>query len=167
MKNYQYETSPRKYEPEYNNKKKKQNTKKIKKPSNSKQEKKKQKIERIKFNFTVILNISVLLIVAFLLIFRNASINQSFAEIQNLKTQVSELQKENDQLEISIQNSLNLSNIELIAKETLGMQKLSTKQTIYLTLPKKDYVEPSTEKVVIEEEKGGFKEFLKFLKNIF
>ena len=33
------------------------------------------------------------------------------------------------------------------------MQKLSSKQTVYITLPKKDYVESASEKVVIEEEK--------------
>lgn len=31
------------------------------------------------------------------------------------------------------------------------MQKLSSKQTVYITLPKKDYVETAAEKVVINE----------------
>ena len=38
-----------------------------------------------------------------------------------------------------------------VAKEELGMQKLSSKQTVYITLPKKDYVETAAEKVVINE----------------
>jgi len=56
-------------------------------------------------------------------------------------------------LEVNIENSLNLSNIEREAKERLGMQKLTSKQTVYISLPKKDYVEPATEEVIIEEEK--------------
>ena len=31
------------------------------------------------------------------------------------------------------------------------MQKLSSKQTVYITLPKKDYVETAAEKVVIND----------------
>ena len=34
------------------------------------------------------------------------------------------------------------------------MQKLSSKQTVYINLPKEDYVEQRTEEVIIEEEKG-------------
>ena len=40
------------------------------------------------------------------------------------------------------------------AKEKLGMEKLTNKQTVYVTLPKKDYVESATEKVVLKEEKN-------------
>ena len=63
------------------------------------------------------------------------------------------MQKENEQLEINIENSLNIKNIEKEAKEKLGMEKLTNKQTVYVTLPKKDYVESATEKVVLKEEK--------------
>ena len=63
------------------------------------------------------------------------------------------MQKENEQLKVSIENSVNISNIEKVAKEELGMQKLSGKQTVYVTLPKKDYVESASEKVVIEKNK--------------
>ncbi len=63
------------------------------------------------------------------------------------------IQKENEQLKVSIENSLNMSNIEKVAKEELGMVKLTSKQTVYISLPKKDYVESASEKVVIEEQK--------------
>ena len=40
------------------------------------------------------------------------------------------------------------------------MKKLTNKQTIYITLPKKDYVESPSEKVIIEEnnKKGWFEQ---------
>ena len=68
-----------------------------------------------------------------------------------MQKQLAALQKENEQLNVSIQNSVNISTIEKVAKEELGMQKLSSKQTVYITLPKKDYVETAAEKVVINE----------------
>ena len=70
------------------------------------------------------------------------------------------MQKENEQLKVNIANGLNLNNIEKIAKEKLGMQKLTNKQTLYVSLPKKDYVESASEKVVIEKEKNWFENFV-------
>lgn len=173
---YQYETSPRKYEQEYDNRPRKskkqknkniQKTQKVKNAQKEKQEKKRQKIEAFKLRVTITFNVLIFLAIVFAVIYRNALITQSFSEIQGLKAKVSEFQKENDQLEISIQNSLNLSTIEQTAKELLGMQKLTNKQTIYLTLPKKDYVEPSTEEVVIEENTGIMQNIIDFITNIF
>ena len=85
---------------------------------------------------------------------RNSQIDKKFDQIQDQKKQLATLQKENEQLKVSIENSLNLNNVEKVAKEELGMQKLSTRQTVYITLPKKDYVESASEKVKIEEEKN-------------
>ena len=47
----------------------------------------------------------------------------------------------------------------------LGMQKLTSKQTIYVSLPKRDYVEPATEEVIIEE-KNEYESILKKIKNM-
>ena len=45
------------------------------------------------------------------------------------------------------------------------MEKLTNKQTVYVSLPKKDYVESASEKVVIEKEMNWLEElFNKFLK---
>ena len=62
------------------------------------------------------------------------------------------IQKENEQLKVNLENSLNLSNIEKMAREILGMQKLDSSQKVYVSLDKKDYVEPASEEVVIQEE---------------
>ena len=81
--------------------------------------------------------------------------------MQTLKRDLSSLEKENEQLKVSIENSLNLNTIEKLAKEKLGMQKLTNKQTIYVTLPKKDYIEAAPEEVVIEdEEKNWFEKLI-------
>jgi len=40
------------------------------------------------------------------------------------------------------------------------MQKLTNKQTVYISLPKKDYVEAATEEVIIEEETNWFENII-------
>ena len=98
--------------------------------------------------------------------YRNSQINEKFSEVQNLKEQLASIEKENEQLEVSIENSLNANNIEKLAKEQLGMQKLTNKQTVNVVLPKKDYVEPARQKVVIEknQEENWFQKLLDKLK---
>ena len=97
--------------------------------------------------------------------YKITQINEKFSEIQNLRTQLSSLQKENEQLQVTIENSLNLSNIEKQAKEKLGMQKLTNKQTVYVSLPKKDYIESATEKVEISDNNENW--FQKLVDKIF
>lgn len=144
---YQYETSPRKLQPAYNPKKK-SNLKVVEqkrpKVKVSVEEKKKQ----VKMTFTIVAVFALLLTISY----RNSQINEKFNNVQTLKRELSSLQKENEQLKVSIENSLNNNYIEQQAKEKLGMKKLTNKQTVYVTLPKKDYVESPAEKVIIEEE---------------
>ncbi|MBR3696825.1 MAG: cell division protein FtsL [Clostridia bacterium] len=167
IRNYQYETSPRKLEPYKETSKKRKKVNKKNTTKSKKQIKKQKAKETLKNKIFITLNCVFILGVLFAVIWRNSLISQSFSQIQILKSEIAEIQKENDQLEISIQNSLNLSNIEQEAKEKLGMQKLTSKQTIYLNFPKKDYVEPSTEEVVIEENIGIWQTIINFFNNIF
>ena len=79
---------------------------------------------------------------------------------EELKKTLSAIEKENEQLKINIENSLNLNNVEQSAKEMLGMQKLDNSQKVYVNLPKKDYVEPAVEEVVIENKEMNWFEKL-------
>lgn len=170
---YQYETSPRKIRPEYNDKPKKKVKKKkstaLKPKTKAKinTEKKNKKLEELKFKAKVSTLLLLAFAMLFIIIYRNSQINESFAKIQKLKAKVTTIQKENDQLEIAIQNSENINNIEKAAKEQLGMQKLSSKQTFYITLPKKDYVEPKGEEIILEEETSFINNVINKIKNIF
>lgn len=164
---YQYETSPRKLEPEYTPvknpyKSKKTTAKKIdkKKEQEKAKELKKQKRKAIEY-----------LVIGFLVLFaisyRNSQIDESFSKVEDLKEKLSEAKKQNAQLEVSIENGLNLSNLEQEAKEQLGMQKLNPKQTMYVSLPKADYIEPAAEEVIIEDENTGVKGIINKVLNIF
>lgn len=152
---YQYETSPRKLEPDYKPRRKKAKTVKKKAKVNSKLIKK-EKSKKVKQTITVVALFVILVAISY----RNSEINESFSKVQTLKTELAAIQKENEQLEVNIENSLNLNNIEQIAKEKLGMQKLTNRQTVYIELPKKDYVKPATENIILPEENNWFAEFI-------
>ena len=141
--NYQYGTSPRKTEQTYKNKKEKLKVVK----DVSKQEKKITADERKK-RFKSTLVIVAAFVVLLTISYRNSKINEEFSEIRSMKKELSSIQKENEQLKVSIENSLNFNYIEQVAKEKLGMQKLSNRQTIYVNLPKKDYIQSASEKMI-------------------
>lgn len=156
---YEYETSPRKLEPDV--KRRTQTKKKRLKvvedlPRQDVKISKEQKKKQMKLTLVVVGVFIILLTISY----RNSQINEKFNEVQTLKKELSSLQKENEQLKVTIENSLNLNTIEKLAKEQLGMQKLTSKQIIYVSLPKKDYVQPTSEEIIKEEEKNGFQQFI-------
>ena len=163
---YQYGTNPRKVEPEYSPYKQK-TTNKSRKPevlkTKTKEEVKVSKKEKIKTTKRIGLVIAIF-IVLLTISYRNSQINENFNQVQNLKKELSSLEKENEQLKVNIENSVNLNNIEQAAKEKLGMQKLTNKQAVYVSLPKKDYIETSTEEVKIEEDQNWFEKILNIFK---
>lgn len=180
---YQSETSPRQIQPEYRPYRNKYPEKKIQtstqskksvktdvRVANKKQPKKatvqKSKIEntvkvkksikpKAKLVFIIIAGFSIL----FTISYRNSIINETFSKKENLKSELKGIQKTNEQLQVSIENSLNLNNVEQEAKGRVGMQKLTNSQKIYVNLEKKDYVESATEEIILNEE-GNFFERL-------
>lgn len=169
---YQYETSPRKLEPEYNPRK---NNKKQKKVSNKNENIKKEikqkakenvklknavRIRRKKLVVGILFAFTILLAISY----RNSLINESFSKVKGLKNELSTIEKENEQLQVSIESSLNLKSIEQAAQEKLGMQRLLQDQKIYINLPKKDYVESATEEIKTEEEKNIVQKIIGFIK---
>lgn len=162
---YQYETSPRKlkleYEPQkspYARKKSSTLKKKEQKPKEKRQLK-----PKVKIVLYVLLGFSVL----FAISYRNSLITANFNKKEDMQKELNVLQKENAQLKINIQNSLNLANVEKSATAMLGMKKLDDSQKIYVNLPKKDYVEPASEQVMVTEEKGWFQKVIEGITSLF
>ena len=154
---YQYTTSPRKLEPDYRKEKQKRKIKVVEDlPRQKVVISKEQKSKQIKITLFVIAIFGILLTISY----RNSQIDEKFAEMKTLEQELASLQKENEQTRVSIENGLNLNNIEKLAKEKLGMQKLTNRQTIYVSLPKKDYVESASEKIVIEDDKNWFEKLI-------
>ena len=149
---YQYETSPKKLQPEYEpNRKKKEykktsTAKRLNEKENNKTKSKQN--HKVKLVLYVAISFAVLLGICY----RNSLIGEKFNKKEELKTQLSSIQKENEQLKVNIESNLNLNHVEEMAKEKLGMKKLDNSQKIYINLPKKDYIEAATEEVKIEED---------------
>ena len=143
---YQYGTSPRKLEPDYT-RKPKQKRKQLKVVEDLPRQQIKVSKEQRKRQMKTTVIVAGLFLLLLTISCRNSQIDKQFNQIQNQKKQLAALQKDNEQLKVSIENSINISNIEKVAKEELG------KQTVYVTLPKKDYVETESEKVVKTETK--------------
>ena len=161
---YQYETSPRKLEPEYAPKK---NNYKGKKSTLRKQAVNKKKIqEERKMHRKMIMYVIFTFSILFAISYRNAQIDESFEKVQDYKKELAAVEKENSQLELAIESSLNLSNIEQQAKELLGMQKLTNQQIVYVNLDKDDHIESVAESVNIEEE-NFFDKVINTVKNLF
>lgn len=148
---YEYGTTPRKLEPDYAPKKKKKSDIQKQIKINEEQRKEALKLEKKQHNKNVALIIAIFLMLL-AVSYRSSLINEKFNEIQNAKAELASIEKTNGQLEVSIESSLNLSNIEEAAKQNLGMQRLDNAQKVYVTLDKKDYVEASTEDIDMDSD---------------
>lgn len=176
-KGYQFETSPKKLQPEYEpnkeqhiNKKAKnktvtkKTTKTIKANEAKKNKASKAEIKRkAKFIAYIVFGFSVL----FTISYRNSIINEKFNQKESLKADLTEIQKVNEQLEVSVENELNLTSIEKIAKERLGMNKLSNGQKVYVNLPKKEYVESKTDGIITQSDESLYQKAYNKIKEFF
>ena len=162
---YQYETSPRKLQPEYTPIKKKYPKKSTlsKKTINAQKQAKVAESKNIK----IMLYIGIIFAILFAVSYRNALIAQTYSQVKDLKVQLSKIEKKNEQIEVNIESKTNLSAIEKRAKEELGMKKLDDSQTVYVSLDKKDYIESAAESVKLEEELTWFEKIVDTIKNIF
>lgn len=147
---YQYDTSPKKLKPEYRRKNKeypKKSTVYKEKENKNYKENKKEEMQEIKKKAKIIFYVLATFAIVFTISYRNSLIDEAYSKTESLKNEYSKIEKENEQIEVSIDNSLNFNNIEQTAKELLGMTKLSGKQTVYIHLPKQDYIESKSEEV--------------------
>lgn len=144
---YQYETSPRKYEPDYTTRqttRRKVETKKI-----SKQEIERRKLEKQRIKKAEERKRKTRLVIAVLTIFgmllavsyREISIMEMFNQKKAMEEQLAVIEKENGQVEKSIkevESTLDWNKIKQIATEQLGME---IKSSTAVDLEKVDNVE--------------------------
>ena len=162
---YQYETSPRKLQPDYTPVKKRYPKKSTAKKQNVNPQVKKQEAKNL--NTKIIFYIAVVFAVLFAVSYRNALIAQTYSQVKDLKSELAQVEKENKQLEINIESQTNFGAIEEKAKNDLGLKKLDDSQIVYVSLDKQDYVESSMQEVKIEEDLNWFESIINKIKNIF
>ncbi|MBP3283976.1 MAG: cell division protein FtsL [Clostridia bacterium] len=78
--------------------------------------------------------------VALAIVCRYAMINNMNMETIRLKKQLTELNNMNAQLQLNAEKSLNLSEVEKYASETLGLQKPQNYQIEYIKVAKQDLI---------------------------
>lgn len=140
---YQYETSPRKIKPEYEPIKRTYPKKSTARNTKKAKEKETKKINKPK----TILYIAIGFATLFVISYRYAVIDKTYSNLKEKNTELASIEKETAQLEASIESGLKLTTIEQEAAEQLGMQKLTAEQKVYVSLPKTDYVETSSEEI--------------------
>ena len=149
---YQYDTNPRKLKPEYEPVKKEYPKKSTARKVNRKEEAKRRR----RLHRKVISYIALCFSALFVISYRYSMIDDTYAALDDKKVELAAVEKEATQLEANIESGLNLGKIEEEAKETLGMKKLSTEQIVYVTLPKTDHVETSSEEVKSSDFEGNW-----------
>lgn len=172
---YSMDTSPRKFESDYDGydmnaggiatkerpvKKEKyvKNKKKINNQSKAKVNTRETKKSTIK-----VIDIVICFAVLITICYRYALVNISFEEKENLKKSYAAVQKQNEQLKVTIEQKMNVSTIEQEAKEKLGMQKLDNNQKVYVNLEKSDYIESAVDKSDVNENQTWWSKLLKDL----
>lgn len=156
---YQYETSPRKLEPDYRRAKPNQKNPVQRKTSPKKNTNKKAKNKRkfkLSFEFKFFINSMLVFAVVFAIIACQTLVEQKYKERETLKKEYSEL--------LASKNLTGDSeeDIRILASQ-YGMQ---TKSATLIDLGTSDYIESSGNKVKIEDE-GFFNKIIDFVKNIF
>ena len=116
-RSYQYGTSPRKIEPNYRPRKKTTQKEKIIKANEEQQRINNLKAEKRRHHKNIAMIVGVFLILL-AISYRNSLITERFNEIQDKKSQLAAIEKTNGQLEVSIESSLNLGNVEKEAKKS-------------------------------------------------
>ena len=160
---YEYETSPRKEEPEIIPNKRKKTKRNVQNREDIRKKIRKAQVIEARKNVKNIILIGLAFALLLIISYRYALINSRFSEKENLKSMLADLQKQNAQLKVNIEQGMNINNIEQAAKEKLGMQKLNNNQKVYVTLQKKDYVETSINKEE-EVQETWWQKLLKTLK---
>lgn len=154
---YQYETSPRKLEPEYKrpNVKKKKTVQKKNGQAKKKSPKAKKKF-KLSFETKFFMNSMLFFAVIFAIIACQALVEQRYKERETLK-------KEYNDLLSSSNMGVDLSDDVRILASEYGMQ---TKSATLIDLGTSDYIESSEDEVEIEN-KGFFESIINWFKEIF
>ncbi len=160
---YQYETSPRKYEPEYtrisSTKEKQVQKKKVAKKNTAKvlaERQKAKKAQEKKNKFIQVVFVIAVFGMLLAISYREISIMEMFNQKKDMESQLAVIEKENGQVQKNIkeeESKLDWNEIKKRATEELGMQ---TKIGTPVNLEKTDNVETKTK--LIKEEKTSILE---------
>lgn len=84
---------------------------------------------------------AILVIGAFLVLYRAASITMLTNEVGKKQKELADLQAANQQTQLELDRSLDLKKVEEVATQKLGMRRPEKYQTVYVDINNADYVE--------------------------
>lgn len=114
-------------------------------------------VKKNKLNLRVVFSILTIFILAFIILYRESRLDVRAKEIARLKDNIKKIEKENSQIELSLKSASNLSNIQKIAVEKLGMKKMSNSNTVKVEIDVEDSIEPVVVTKIEREETNFFK----------
>ena len=91
--------------------------------------------------FKAICAILLMLGLSLFILHRYTLLNEYNQKIRKLKTELSQVQKANSQLQVEMDRKIDLNQIEQLAIQKLGMQYPDKTQTVLLQVKKKDFTE--------------------------
>ncbi|NLY42442.1 MAG: hypothetical protein GX066_00375 [Clostridiaceae bacterium] len=104
--------------------------------------------------------------VAFFIILRYAAIAEESSQVEAYKKQLNQLKRNNEQMQVELDRSINLQKIEEIAKNRLGMRRPEKYQIVYVTIEKKDYAEVVYEQPDKDNRLGGLSTLMTIINNV-
>ncbi len=102
---------------------------------------KKQRAAQKRAHIMSLLKIAGVMCLAFLVLYRGLMITDRNSAVEKKQEALAALVTSNEKLQFEIDRSLDLKNVETIARDELGMRRAEKYQTVYLDLEKSDYVE--------------------------
>lgn len=119
--------------------------------------------KRIKYKFNVILNTSIIFIIGITLIYRYSVIYDMQKKINIINTEISTINKQNENLKIQLIKVSSIQEIEKVALEKLHMISPDKNHVIYSDLSKKNFIEEATKNNNLVEKESVVNKLLNLL----
>ena len=114
-------------------------------------------------NRSTVISIAVLCLMAFAVLFRGLMLTSGYEQLEQKNALLSETIAENQKLQFKIDQTLDLNNIEQIAKNEFNMGQPSKAQTVYINLDQTDAVtKTSGGNSLVEAIKGFFSSVVEY-----
>lgn len=110
------------------------------KHANQGTEKNKNHRPKNKIGRSTLISVSVICVMAFFVLFRGLMITSGYEKLEEKNTLLSKTITENQKIQFKIDQTLDLKNIETVAKNTFNMGQPSKNQTVYINLDQSDEV---------------------------
>lgn len=97
--------------------------------------------EKVAYKLRIMAKVMVCFVLLFLVLIRYVQIYEAKAAIEKNKSDLLNMQRANEQMQVEIDSKVDLKKIEETAMVKFGMRRAEKYQTVYVNLKKEDYIE--------------------------